>query len=317
MAVVAGLRGMKVIYAADEAWEEEYFKGQLPGVELLPAGDTAAEVLSVFVDHSVDAAELDKYPNLKLIATRSTGFDHIDLKAAAARGIVVASVPSYGVNTVAEFAFALILALSRKVCEAHARTVDGSFSQEGLRGFDLAGKTLGLIGCGRIGVHTATIARGFGMEVLVYDVIQNAELAAKTGFVYVSLDDLLARADIVSIHVPYNTHTHHLINKDNVGRMKHGAYLVNTARGAVVETQALVEALESGALAGAGLDVLEDENNPQNPLNRRLIKHPGVIVTPHVAFDTTEAVKRIIDTTAQNIAAFMRNEPLNLVKPEP
>jgi D-lactate dehydrogenase len=320
---------MKLVYIAKEAWEENYFKEKLPEVEVVPAGDASAEALCVFVDHPVGAADMARYPNLKLIATRSTGYDHIDLAEATRRGITVATVPSYGVNTVAEFAFALILALSRRVADARARVAAGSFSQEGLQGFDLAGKTLGVVGCGRIGVHTATIGKGFGMEVLVYDPTHDEALAQKIGFAYADLPDLLSRADIVSLHAPYNEHTHHLINRDTIKQMKRGAYLINTARGALVETEALVEALKSGALAGAGLDVLEEEGDMHDEAkllaqphpkeeelrvvleNHYLMSHPRVIVTPHVAFDTEEAVRRILDTTIENVAAFMRGEPQN------
>ena len=157
---------MKLIYFAKEEWEIDYVKQRLPGVELVVEGDTDAEAISVFVNHPVDAAEMDKYPKLKLIATRSTGVDHIDAEEAKKRGIAVASVPGYGAPTVAEFAFALVLALSRKVCDAHKQVTEtGSFSQNGLTGFDLAGKTMGIVGVGSIGQHTARIAKGFGMHV--------------------------------------------------------------------------------------------------------------------------------------------------------
>ncbi|MBU6323296.1 hydroxyacid dehydrogenase [Patescibacteria group bacterium] len=294
--------------------------------------DDAADALCIFIDSKIGASELERFPALKLIATRSTGFDHIDLAACAARGVAVASVPSYGENTVAEFAFALILALSRRIIEANDSVRDsGTFKQEGLRGFDLAGKTLGIVGGGHIGEHAIRMGGGFGMTVVCFDVHQDAELAAKLGFSYVSLDELFARSDVISLHVPYNPHTHHLINRDAFAKMKKGAYLVNTARGAVVETEALVEALKNGTLAGAGLDVLEEEGdiNDESMLlaaphpndeairtalaNNYLIDHPRVIVTPHVAFDTLEAVTRIIDTTIGNIEAFSAGAPANIV----
>jgi D-lactate dehydrogenase len=322
---------MKVVYIAKEAWEEEYIKNKFAGFELVAPGDAEAEVLSVFVNHPVNAAELDAYPKLKLIATRSTGFDHIDLAEAKKRGIAVASVPSYGVNTVAEFAFALILALSRRVCEAAARVKGGSFSQAGLTGFDLAGKTLGIIGCGRIGQHTARMARGFDMQVLVSDAHQDQTLAQEIGFTYVELPALLAQSDVISIHAPYLPATHHLINLQNISQIKKGAYLINTARGAVVETAALVAALEGGILAGAGLDVLEEEGDMQDEMhllahghpkqeelevileNHYLMSHPRVLVTPHVAFDTREAIERIINTTVGNIIAFAAGAPTNIL----
>ena len=314
---------MKLVYFAKEEWEKEYIKQKLPGVELVQEGDADAEVISVFVNHPVDAAEMDKYPKLKLIATRSTGVDHVDAEEAKKRGITVASVPGYGAPTVAEFAFALVLALSRKVCDAHKQVTEtGSFSQKGLTGFDLAGKTIGVVGCGKIGQHTARIAKGFGMHVLVSDAFKNDALAKEIGFAYAELPELLGASDIISLHVPYIKETHHLINIGNIGQIKKGAYLINTARGAVVETAALVKALEDGVLAGAGLDVLEEEGDMQDEMhllsgphpkeeelkvvleNHYLIDHPRVIITPHIAFDTREAIERILDTTVENIRAL-------------
>jgi len=314
---------MKLIYFAKEEWEIDYVKQRLPGVELVVEGDTDAEAISVFVNHPVDAAEMDKYPKLKLIATRSTGVDHIDAEEAKKRGIAVASVPGYGAPTVAEFAFALVLALSRKVCDAHKQVTEtGSFSQNGLTGFDLAGKTMGIVGVGSIGQHTARIAKGFGMQVLVSDAFKNDALAKEIGFMYAELPELLGASDIISLHVPYMKETHHLINTGNIGQIKKGAYLINTARGAVVETAALVKALEDGVLAGAGLDVLEEEGDMQDEMhllsglhpkeeelkvvleNHYLIDHPRVIITPHIAFDTREAIERILDTTVENISTF-------------
>jgi len=322
---------MKVIYFAKEPWEEDYIKNKLPGVEIVFQPDADAEVLSVFVNHPVDAAEMARYPALKLIATRSTGFDHIDMAEAKKRGIAVASVPSYGVNTVAEFAFALLLALSRRVCEAAARVKGGSFSQEGLTGFDLAGKTIGVIGCGKIGQHLVRMAKGFDMQVVVCDAHRDEKLSAELGFTYVELPELLQNSDIISIHVPYMKETHHLINSQNISQIKKGAYLLNTARGAVVETAALVAALKDGTLGGAGLDVLEEEGDMQDEMrllahghpkqeelqimleNHYLMSHPRVLVTPHVAFDTREALERILDTTAENIAAFAAGTPKNIL----
>lgn len=320
---------MKIHYFASEQWEEKYVKEKLPNetiefhIGTLAAfpdlADEKAEALCIFVDSHVGEEELKRFPALKLIATRSTGFDHIDLAAAKARGIAVVNVPFYGENTVAEFAFALLLALSRRIIDADERVRAGTFSPEGLRGFDLAGKTLGVVGTGHIGAHVVKMAQGFGMKVIAFDAYPNADLARTLNFPYLTLDELLATSDIVTIHVPYNEHTHHLINKQNIGKFKKGAYLINTARGAVVETDALIEALRSGIIAGGGLDVLEDENDLQNAAsktaeeNRYLIAHPRVIVTPHMAFNTTEAVERILHTTIENIQHFGAGTPSNLV----
>ena len=221
--------------------------------------DPDATVLCTFIESKIDEDEMKRFPALKLIATRSTGFDHIDLAAAKTRGIAVANVPSYGENTVAEFTFALLLALSRRVIDADERVRGGAFSPVGLRGFDLAGKTIGVVGCGHIGTHVIRMANGFGMKVLGFDVVRNDELARTLNFTYTTLPELFATSDIVTLHVPYNAHTHHLVNRENIGTFKKGSYLINTSRGAVVETDALVEAIKSGVIAGAALDVLEEE----------------------------------------------------------
>lgn len=332
---------MKIHYFSSEAWEEEFVRARLPDTEIIfhtgslatypDLTDPDATVLCTFIESPIGAAEMDHFPSLKLIATRSTGFDHIDLAAAEARGILVANVPSYGENTVAEFTFALILSLSRRIPEARGRVLSGAFSPTDLRGFDLAGKTLGVIGCGHIGAHVIRMANGFGMKVLGFETHPDAERARTLGFTYAALPDLLAASDIVTIHVPYNAHTHHLINKENIGLLKKGAYLINTARGAVVETEALTRALESGALAGAGLDVLEEEGDLDDEMkllsmphpneaslkitleNHYLISHPRVLVTPHLAFNTTEAIERILDTTIKNIRSFSAGSPVNTV----
>ncbi|MCX6787283.1 MAG: NAD(P)-binding domain-containing protein [Candidatus Kaiserbacteria bacterium] len=333
---------MKIHYFSGEKWEEEFVRTKLQGEDIVfhegslatfpDLTDPEAAVLCTFVESKIGEAEFARFPALKLIATRSTGFDHIDLAAAKARSITVVNVPFYGENTVAEFAFALLLALSRRIIDAdeHVRET-GSFSHDNLRGFDLAGKTIGVIGTGHIGVHVIRMANGFGMKVIGFDAYPNVELAQKLGFSYVPLTELLAASDIVTIHVPYNKDTHHLINKENIKNLKKGAHLINTARGTVVETEALVEALKNGTLAGAGLDVLEEEGDMNDELalltaphpkeselktvleNHYLINHPRVIVTPHLAFNTTEAVTRILDTTIENIKNFSAGSPTNIV----
>ena len=333
---------MKIHYFGGEAWEIEYVRAKLSGEDITfhekslaespEVSSDDAEALCTFVESPITETELARFPALKLIATRSTGFDHIDLAATKARGIAVVNVPFYGEQTVAEFAFALLLALSRRVIDAdeHVRET-GNFSHGDLRGFDLQGKTIGVVGGGHIGVHAIKMANGFSMKVLCFDVHQDAELAEKLNFTYTSLDELLSTSDIVTIHVPYNPHTHHLINKHNIVKMKKGAYLINTARGAVIETEAIVDALKAGVLAGAGLDVLEEEGDMNDELalltnphpkaeelktvleNHYLINHPRVIVTPHTAFNTTEAVERILDTTVDNLRAFASGSPTNLV----
>jgi D-lactate dehydrogenase len=287
-------------------------------------------VLSVFVGSRVDGPLLDACPDLRLVATRSTGYDHIDLAACAARGVSVANVPTYGENTVAEHTFALILALSRNVHKAWVRTQRGDFSIQGLQGFDLRGRTLGLVGVGHIGLHTAKIARGFGMRVLAADPRPEPLLAELVGFDYVELDELVAAADIVSLHAPLTPATHHLVGRELLGRFRRGALLVNTARGGLVDTEALLWALDQGILAGAGLDVLEgeelltedrrrlalerDEASLRVLLENQLLAgREDVVVTPHVGFDSVEAVQRIAEVTAANVAAFLAGHPQNLV----
>lgn len=320
---------MKIHYFSGEEWEEGYVKERLPNEEITfhegslasfpDLSDPDAEVLCIFIDSHIGEEELRRFPALSLIATRSTGFDHIDLASAKTRGVAVANVPFYGENTVAEFAFALLLALSRRVIDADERVREtGTFSPNGLRGFDLSGKTLGVVGTGHIGAHIIKIAQGFGMKIIGFDAYPNAELSHTLNFHYVTLEELLAISDIVTLHVPYNEHTHHLINKENAGKFKKGSYLINTSRGAVVETGALVEALKNETIAGAGLDVLENEDGlatktEMSEENHYLIEHPRVIVTPHLAFNTTEAVERILNTIIENIKSFASGSPTNIV----
>lgn len=334
---------MKVLYFSAEDREHAYMQDALPDMEFEffsgtlddnpDLKDDSAEVISVFTRSQVSKDVMDRFPKLKLIATRTTGFDHIDLEEAKRRGIKVANVPVYGEHTVAEYTFALILALSRKVYDAYHRIAEtGSFSKNGLRGFDLMGKTLGVVGTGNIGRHVIKMAKGFEMDVVAFDVRRDEALAHEIGFTYADFDELLARSDIITLHVPYNVHTHYLINQQNVDKIKRGAYLINTARGAVVETDALVRALQEKRLAGAGLDVLEEEGvmgeeataiftkHPGEDRLRRvlenhyLIDHPNVIITPHNAFNTNEALDRILDTTIQNIRSFVeRGTPVYAV----
>ena len=333
---------MKIHYFSGEPWEEAYVRARLPEEDIaFHEGSLAAypeltdqdtTVLCTFIESHLGEAELSRFPALKLIATRSTGYDHIDLAATKACGITVVNVPSYGEHTVAEFAFALLLALSRRIIDADERVREtGTFSPTGLRGFDLAGKTIGVVGTGHIGAHVVRMAQGFGMKVLGFDAYPNTELARTLNFTYAPLEKLCATSDIVTLHVPYNEHTHHLINRENISTFKKGAYLINTSRGAVVETQALIEALKSGTLAGAALDVLEEEGELKDETafltaphpneeglkialeNHYLISHPRVIVTPHLAFNTTEAIERILDTTIENMRHFAEGSPTNVV----
>jgi D-lactate dehydrogenase len=302
-------------------------------VHEVPTGKFAkADVLSVFIYSLVKKDLMKSLKNLKLISTRSTGFNHIDIHAAKKQGITVCNVPYYGENTVAEHTFALILSLSRNIHKAYMRTLRNDFSLEGLRGFDLKGKTIGVIGAGSIGLHVIRMAKGFGLNVLAYDLKPNHFLAETLDFMYAPLEELLSRSDILSLHVPSNPGTHHLINMKNIRLIKKGTLFINTARGDLIETQALHYALNSGIFAGAGLDVFEGEelvkdenqmltkNVPVEKLQALLqknilLKMENVILTPHMAFDSVEAVERILQTTVDNIEAFERKAPQFVVNP--
>jgi len=280
------------------------------------------EIISSFIYSDFSAKNLRKLPQLKLIATRSTGTDHIDLQYCQQNKIAIANVPHYGENTVAEQAFALILTISRRITEATQRVRQGGFSPIGLTGFDLKGKTLGTVGVGHIGSYVIKIANGFEMKVLGVARHPNPELAKKLKFEYVNLEECLRQSDIVSLHVPLTKSTFHLINRQNIKLMKKGAVLINTSRGPVVESEAILWALENDILAGVGLDVLEEEENLDNPeklfnsyisnddLKELVTAHllrekPNVIITPHNAFNTKEAIGRIIKATIENIKKFM------------
>ena len=249
----------------------------------------------------------EQLPNLKLIVTRSVGYDHIDLAEAERRGISVCNVPDYGAHMIAEHAFGLLLAVARNVVKGNNRyKQERLFSDQSLQGIELRGKTLGVIGTGRVGLHSVRIAKGFEMRVIAHDVFQNQAAAEELGFGYASLERVLAESHVVTLHVSLNDATHHLMNSDRLAQMKHGAILINTSRGAVVDTQALIAALRSGHLGGAGLDVLEDECETYHDF-----ADLNVVVTPHLGWYTDGAVERILKIALGNIAAFMQGEIVN------
>lgn len=330
----------RIAFFEVEQWEKDYLSERLPGFELVFSNVPATlqtvrdvedcQFLSVFIHSRITEELLEALPNLEMIATRSTGYDHIDLAACDRRGIVVSNIPYYGENTVAEHTFGLILSLSRNIHKAHVRTTRGDFSLEGLRGFDLKGRTIGIVGAGAIGLHVIRIAKGFGMNVLAHDPKPNRLLAEVLGFDYVSLDELLRNSDIVSLHAPYVAQTHHMLNRTTFALMKRGSLLINTARGGLVDTAALIWALDSGILAGAGLDVLEGEEliteetqllteplaeDKLRMLLRQhvLLRRENVVITPHIAFNSWEALHRIVETTVTNIARFVEGKPQNVV----
>lgn len=295
--------------------------------------DSEAEVMSVFVNSNVTRQVMERMPRLRLIATRSTGFDHIDLDYARERGIAVVNVPTYGENTVAEYAFSLLLSVVRKLIPTVTSTEDGTFYAADHVGVDLKGKTFGIIGMGRIGQHTARIAKGFGMEVIACDHHERVELAQEIGFSYRTFDDIISKSDVVSLHVPLTSTNYHMINQHTIARMKRGVILINTARGELVENRALILALQTGRVAGAGIDTLEGEHflsrqnmieaiahNSTSPStyehateNYLLLHMPNVVITQHAAFNTREAIKRINDTTTQNIIDFWYGSTPNQV----
>jgi D-lactate dehydrogenase len=332
---------MRIVVFEAEPWEEGIFRGSCGGHEIevtaapLSASNAGkydrAQAVSTFIDSALDAETLGKLPRLELIATRSTGYDHIDLDYCERRGITVSNVPTYGDSTVAEHVFALLLAVARKIPEAVDRTRKGDFSMQGLRGTDLRGKTLGVIGTGSIGRRVIGIARGFGMEVLAFDVKPDHALSASLGFRYVGMEELLRTADVVSVHVPANAKTRGLLSHAEFEKMKDGVIVLNTARGSIIDTQALLRALSEGKVAGAGLDVLDEEpaireeaellrsifrkeHNLETLLADHVLMHMhNVVMTPHIGFDTHEAVRRIVDTTVENIESYCRGEPQNVV----
>jgi D-lactate dehydrogenase len=265
---------------------------------------------------------------LKLICTRSTGYDHINISVAKKNNVCVCNIPSYGENTVAEHTFALILALSRNIHKSYVKTLRNDFSLDGLMGFDLKNKTLGVVGAGKIGLHVIRIAKSFGMNIIAFDVNQDNFIAEVLDFKYVSFKELLGSSDIVSLHAPYNEKTHHMINKDTVKLLKKGSFLINTSRGGLVDLDALMMGLDKNIIAGAGLDVIEgeefikeekqllyDPKKAESALtlakDHILFDNEKVIFTPHIAFYSHEALMRILKQTSENIKSYIKGEFFN------
>ncbi len=291
-----------------------------------------ADVICVFVNSRVFADKLENLTNLKLIATRSTGFSHIDLEYCKNNNIPVVTVPRYGDITVAEYAFGLLFSLSKKIMLSSSNLKNNIIEPEKYIGFDIFGKTIGVVGTGSIGKQVCRIANGIGMNVLGYDLYPDKEISEKYNVNFVSLDELLTNSDIISVHVPSTKENIHLLDEKEFEKMKNGVVIINTARGEIMNTQALYNALLSGKVAAAGLDVVECEDILTNQdvflqkdecknntclrktlLNHRLLTMPNVIVTPHVAYDTKEAIERILDTTIDNIKSFFSGKIQNNV----
>lgn len=344
---------MKIAFTELEQAEADFFQDRLKGHEVQCAASIESiapdtELLSVFIHTQIDAEKLAGLPDLRMVTTRSTNHDHIDLEAARGRGISVSYVPSYGDSTVAEHTFALILALSRRLLEVINAGPD--FSYAASRGFELRGKTLGVVGSGKIGLHVIRMARAFDMRVVAYDPDPQQFMEEILHFQYTSLDELLSSSDIVSLHAPLAKDTYHIINREALSKCRDGVILINTARGGLIDIEALVEALDSGKVGGAGLDVLEDESllkretmdiigdqiiqrlqassanaelRYQRPerirelaglmRNNDLISRSNVVFTPHVGFNSREAVERINRATLDNLQGFISGSPINLI----
>ena len=335
---------MKIVFFEVPKEEQVIFTNILAGIEVSFFEEKLneesvdkvkdAEVVSVFINSVLNKEIIEKIPNLKFITTRSTGFDHIDREFCATKNIKVSNVPAYGSKTVAEYAFALLLSLTRKTFSA-ARSLkeEGDFSIYPFQGMDLNEKTIGVIGTGKIGKNSIKIAKGFNMNVIAYDLYPDMNFAKEAGFEYKSMDEILAQSDVITLHAPYSKDNHHLINKEKISKMKKGVYLINTARGELIDTDALIWGLEEKIIGGAGMDVMEGERELKEELeilsdegkrekvkdyrtlfeDRVLIEMPNVIVTPHIAFYSKEAQGEIIKTTVDNIKAFTGGNPQNLV----
>lgn len=279
------------------------------------------DAVCCFVADRLDAETLRLLhaQGVRIVALRCAGYNNVDLKVAAELGIPVVRVPEYSPHAVAEHAVALVLALNRKIHRAHARVREGNFSLDGLVGFDLYGKCVGIVGTGKIGRATARVFAGFGCQVLAYDLRPDAGLQAE-GIRYTPLAEIYASAQVISLHVPLTPQTHHLIDAQAIAAMRPGVMLINTGRGALIDSKALIGGLKSGQVGSAGLDVYEEEEGLffqdlsdrvlQDDVLARLLTFPNVLITAHQAFLTEEALHNIATTTLDNLSAFARGEPL-------
>jgi D-lactate dehydrogenase len=276
----------------------------------------------IFVNDQLDRPALETLAagSMRLVALRCAGFNNVDLRAAEELGIAVVRVPAYSPHAVAEFTVGLILSLNRRIHRAYTRTRDNNFSLDGLLGFDLHGRTVGVIGTGAIGAIVARIMRqGFACEVLAYDLYERPELI-KMGVRYTTPRELAAAADIITLHCPLTPETRHIVNRETIARAKPGFMLVNTSRGALVDAEALIDGLKSGQIGAAALDVYEQEADfffedlsgevIQDDVLQRLLTFPNVLLTGHQAFFTRDALTAITETTIASITAFDRGEPL-------
>lgn len=296
-----------------------YYGGQLNKDSAILA--KGAEVVCAFVNDIIDAEVIGILADngIKLIALRSAGFNNVDLRAAEGR-VRIVRVPAYSPYAVAEHTLALMLALNRKIYKAHTRTRDGNFSLNGLMGFDMHGKTAGIIGTGKIAKILIKTLRAMGMKVLAYDLYPDNEFARRHGIEYTTLDELYAHSHIISLHCPLTKETEHMINHDSIAKMKDGVMIINTGRGKLIDSQALIEGLKCKKVGYAGLDVYEEEGDYfyedfsdyviDDDVLVRLLSFNNVIITSHQAFFTKEALANIAQTTLQNIRDFVEGKPL-------
>lgn len=300
-------------------YDIRYYKGHLNPNNVVLTQDT--DVVCIFVNDTADAAVIDAMVDngVKLLALRCAGFNNVDLKAAKGK-LPVVRVPAYSPYAVAEYSLALMLSLNRKIHRAYWRTRDGNFSLNGLMGFDMHGKTIGIIGTGKIARILIRLLKGFGMRILAYDLYPDMKFAGEEGFSYVSLDELYRESDIISLHCPLTDQTKYMIDKDSIDKMKEGVMIINTGRGQLINTNDLIEGLKEKKIAAAGLDVYEEEGEYfyedrsdkiiDDDVLARLLSFNNVIVTSHQAFFTKEALHNIAETTLQNIEDFRCHRPL-------
>ena len=300
-------------------YDIRYYKGHLNPNNVVLTQDT--DVVCIFVNDTADAAVIDAMVDngVKLLALRCAGFNNVDLKAAKGK-LPVVRVPAYSPYAVAEYSLALMLSLNRKIHRAYWRTRDGNFSLNGLMGFDMHGKTIGIIGTGKIAKILIRLLKGFGMRILAYDLYPDMKFAGEEVISYVSLDELYRESDIISLHCPLTDQTKYMIDKDSIDKMKEGVMIINTGRGQLINTNDLIEGLKEKKIAAAGLDVYEEEGEYfyedksdkiiDDDVLARLLSFNNVIVTSHQAFFTKEALHNIAETTLQNIEDFRCHRPL-------
>ncbi len=330
---------IKILFFSTKAYDQEFFTSankafgfELKFMELSLNKSTALlakehDVVCVFVNDIVNTEVLQELfaQGVRMVALRCAGFNNVDLKAAEALGIKVVRVPAYSPYAVAEHTIALILTLNRKTHRAYNRVKEGNFALQGLMGFDLHGKTVGLIGLGKIGLVTARILQGFGCRVLGYDIVRPAE-AESIGIEFTDLDFLYRHSDIISLHCPLTPDTYHIINKESIGKMKSGIMLINTSRGALIDSKAVIEGLKQEQISYLGLDVYEEEGDLffedlsskviQDDVFMRLLSFNNVLITGHQAFFTSNALEKIAGITLENVREFSEGNPLqNEVKP--